>query len=304
MKNKNNNRPMIISAARAGKYSRPKPHRTAPQGRILGVSLCNLGLFLLTSRHFLVSLHQVNNIQKLMSTKTIKRFAIAALAATALSLPASAQNYCHSRYYNESTGRLEYSYGRHDSGLGTGNMYYGFRIGPAFSTVNSDDPTLDGSDSQTGLTVGAVVGIPLSADIPLYLEPGLFYTEKGGKKDIINDMGEKKKMTYDLNYIEMPIVLKYIYSITDHFSVQPQFGGYLACGVGGKMKNYDERKAFSSFSDDAFQRFDGGLRVGCGVAYDLFYFDITYDIGLSNICHDTFDTSHNGCLSLNFGVNF
>lgn len=246
----------------------------------------------------------VNNILKLMSTKTIKRLALSAIAAVALAMPASAQTYCHSRYYNESTGRLDYSYGRHDSGLGTGNMYYGFRIGPAFSTVNSDDPTLDGSDSQTGLTVGAVVGIPLSEYIPLYLEPGIFYTEKGGKKDIINDMGEKKKMTYDLNYIEVPIVLKYIYSIDGHFSIQPQFGGYLACGVGGKMKNYDERKAFSSFSEDAFKRFDGGLRVGCGVAYDLFYADITYDIGLSNICHDTFDTSHNGCLSLNFGVNF
>ena len=226
-----------------------------------------------------------------MDTKTIKRLALSALAALAMALPSQAQSYTHSRYYNEHSGRLDYGY--RDSGLGTGDMYYGFRIGPAFSTVNSDDPTLDGSDSQTGLTVGAVVGIPLSDEIPLYLEPGLFYTEKGGKKDIINDLGEKKKMTYDLNYLE-----------DDHFTIQPQFGGYLACGVGGKMKNYDERKAFSSFSDDAFQRFDGGLRVGCGVSYDLFYADITYDIGLSNICHDTFDTSHNGCLSLNFGVNF
>ena len=40
------------------------------------------------------------------------------------------------------------------------------------------------------------------------------------------------------------------------------------------------------------------------MGYDLFYVDLTYDIGLSNICHDTFDTSHNGSLSLNFGVNF
>ena len=237
-----------------------------------------------------------------MDTKTIKRLALSALAALAMALPSQAQSYTHSRYYNEHSGRLDYGY--RDSGLGTGDMYYGFRIGPAFSTVNCDDPTLDGSDSQTGLTVGAVVGIPLSDEIPLYLEPGLFYTEKGGKKDIINDLGEKKKMTYDLNYLEVPIVLKYIYSIDDHFTIQPQFGGYLACGVGGKMKNYDERKAFSSFSDDAFQRFDGGLRVGCGVSYDLFYADITSAIGLSNICHDTFDTSHNGCLSLNFGVNF
>ena len=125
------------------------------------------------------------------------------------------------------------------------------------------------------------------------------YTEKGG-----NGYVDGKKFTYDLNYLEMPILAKYKYYFDDDLSIQPFAGGYLACGVGGKMKNYAEREAFSSFSDDAFQRFDGGLRLGCGVGFDLFYLELAYDIGLSNICHDDFDTSHNGSLALNFGVNF
>ena len=37
------------------------------------------------------------------------------------------------------------------------DIYYGFRIGAAFSTVNSDDRYLDGSTMRTGLDVGAVV---------------------------------------------------------------------------------------------------------------------------------------------------
>ena len=230
----------------------------------------------------------------------MKRLLITALAAVALWLPVQAQHYCNSRYYDPETDRLDYSYGRHDSGLGTGNMYYGFRIGPSFSFVNSDDKTLDGGDWQTGLNVGVLVGIPLSRAVPLYLEGGLFYNEKGGRKRL----ADGKKMTYDLNYLQLPIVLKYIYNIDRHFTIQPFFGGYLAYGIGGKIKNFGTREAFSSFSDDAFQRFDGGLRLGCGVGYDLFYADLSYDIGLSNICHDTFDTSHNGCLMLNFGVNF
>lgn len=232
----------------------------------------------------------------------MKRLFMLALAAAAFWMPLSAQNYCRSRYYNYDTGRLEY--GRHDNGIGAGNMYYGFRLGPAFSFVNSDDPTLDGGNWQTGLTISALMGIPLSHSIPMYIETGLSYTEKGGRKTITNSTGERKKMTYDLNYIELPIVLKYIYSIDDRFTLHPFFGGYLACGVGGKIKNFGLREAYSSFSDDAFQRFDGGLRIGCGVGFDLFYFDIAYDIGLSNICHDMFDTSHNGSLALNFGVNF
>ena len=87
-------------------------------------------------------------------------------------------------------------------------------------------------------------------------------------------------------------------------SIQPVLGGYVACGVGGKIKNYGDRVATSSFSSDCFKRLDGGLRLGCGMAYDLFYADLTYDIGLANICHDEFDSSHNGCLTLSIGVNF
>lgn len=230
----------------------------------------------------------------------MKRMMIMGLMAIAFTLTAGAQNYQNSRYYNRNTGRLDYG-GSHKWGCGpkTGQPYYGLRIGPSFSTVNSDDSRLDGGDSQTGLNVGAVVGLPLSNNVPLYFETGLYYTEKGGKKKVSG-----KKMTYDLNYLEVPLTLKYVYNIDDHFSLQPLFGGYLSCGVGGKIKNFGDREAQDSFNDDNFKRFDGGLRVGCGVAYDVFYADVTYDIGLSNICHDTFDTSHNGCLTLNFGVNF
>ena len=209
-----------------------------------------------------------------------------ALVAIA-TLTATAQTYSGSSFYDR------------ENPMGTGSMYYGFRIGPTFSTVNSDDANLDGGNSQTGLTLGAVMGFQLSDDIPLFLETGLSYTEKGGKKTLTG-----KKMTYDLNYLEIPILVKYIYDIDGHFSVQPLFGGYLSYGISGKIKNFGERHAQDSFSDTTFKRFDGGLRIGCGVGYDLFYADLSYDIGLCNICHDTFDTSHNGCLYLNFGVNF
>lgn len=166
--------------------------------------------------------------------------------------------------------------------------------------MSSDDKTLDGGNAQTGLNVGAVVGIALSDRAPVFFETGLYYTEKGGKKKL----DDGKKMTYDLNYLEVPLTVKYAYPIDDHFSIQPFAGGYLACGVGGKIKNYREREADPPFSSNRFKRFDGGLRLGCGVAYDMFYADLTYDVGLANICHDEFDTSHNGCLTLNFGVNF
>ena len=229
----------------------------------------------------------------------MKRFFMVALSALTLSLSVQAQAYRDSQYYNSRTGHLDYTRHHNDNVIGTGDMYYGLRLGPSFSTVNSDDKALDGGSSQTGLNLGAVVGFGLSTQTPLFLETGLFYVEKGGKSTY-----EGKKMTYDLNYLEIPITVKYIIDIDGDFSVQPFLGGYLSCGVGGKIKNYGDRVAQSSFSKTYFQRFDGGLKLGCGVAYDMFYADLGYDIGLSNICHDEFDTSRNGCLTLSVGVNF
>lgn len=247
---------------------------------------------------------------------------MAALAALLMAAPASAQNYRNSRYYNRNTGKMDYSsgpvresrpaigYERSYYDYGVKNTYVGLRIGPSFSHVSSDDPMLDGSSWKTGLNVGVAVGTRIAYSSPLYLETGLYYTEKGGdgKAGGIGD-----KFTYDLNYLEIPLILKYRVPITNDFSLEPYFGGYFAAGVGGKIKDYGNREAYNSFSSNSydngtFRRCDGGLRFGIGASFRLsrdtdLYMEVGYDYGLSNICHDTFDRSRNGALQLNFGIN-
>ena len=181
------------------------------------------------------------------------------------------------------------------------SIYYGLRMGLALANVNSDDPILDGGSMQAGLNLGAVIGFQLSDQVPVYLESGLFYTEKGGKG---NNPEGGSKFTYSLNYFEMPVLIKYRYELDDDLSIQPFAGGYLAIGVGGKMKDYGAREVKSSFSDNFFKRFDGGLKIGFGMEYQLIYGELAYDFGLANICHSEFESSHTGCLYLNLGVNF
>ena len=36
----------------------------------------------------------------------------------------------------------------------------------------------------------------------------------------------------------------------------------------------------------------------------MIYAEIGYDLGIANICHNDFDSSHNGCFYINCGVNF
>ena len=117
------------------------------------------------------------------------------------------------------------------------NVYYGLRLGLGLSAVNSDDDLLDGGSIQAGLNIGAIIGFQLSPAAPVYLETGLFYTEKGGKGNV-----EGVKFTYDLNYLELPIVAKYKYDVDGDLSIQPFIGGYLAYGVSGKVRNFGRNK--------------------------------------------------------------
>lgn len=187
--------------------------------------------------------------------------------------------------------------------------YIGFRIGPAFTSAGSDDKELNASGVKTGLNLGVAVGFPLSDSTPLFLESGLYYIEKGGKNDDVlkevDGKNQKCEEKYSLNYLELPVVLKYKYDVNEDFSVQPLLGAYVACGVGGKIKNYTLKEQSASFKGNGFKRFDAGLKLGVGGQYDLFYAEIAYDLGLANINNRSdFDTSHNSAFTISVGINF
>lgn len=226
----------------------------------------------------------------------MKRHFLALLAAVCLAQNVSAQGGYGEPYRRDNS----FHSSEH-------NLYYGLRLGLALGRVGSDDEKLDGSSMRAGLNVGGVIGVQLSPSAPVYLEGGLFFSQKGGKGYHIsteNGVTSQSKFTFKLNYFEVPIVAKYFIEVDDEFTVQPFLGGYLALGAGGSVKDYKGRHEYASFSDEYFKRFDGGLRLGCGVQYQVMYAELLYDIGLSNISHDTFLSSKTGCLSLNLGVNF
>lgn len=223
----------------------------------------------------------------------------AAMLATAT---ASAQYYPDGRPIPPSKRHEYYNnrWDRNHNGLGD-DTYYGFRLGMAVASVHSDAPILDGSDPKVGLDVGFTVGTRIAPRTPLFFETGLSYTEKGGKGEYQNN-----KFTYGLHYLELPLLLKYKYYADSELSIEPFVGGYLAVGVGGKIKDYGNRKAYSSFNDDqaSFKRFDGGLRLGCGLSYNMLYLGLSYDIGLANVGHYDFEDTRTGSLNLNVGVTF
>ena len=88
----------------------------------------------------------------------------------------------------------------------------------------------------------------------------------------------------------------------DRFHLQPFLGLFAGFTIAGKTKLEVEHAKVSSW--DYFNRFDGGLRLGCGMEYQMLYAEAGFDFGLANISHDYFDTSHTGSLFATIGVNF
>lgn len=192
------------------------------------------------------------------------------------------------------------------------DSYFGLRFGLNIPTVRYQGT---GGTAQTDphprYHLGLVYGNKLGNGLPFFLESGLMYTEKGTEIKETEDYGVRKTT---LRYLEIPIVLKYKIDMNaDDFTVQPFFGGYLAVGVGGEVKDYTGRTKYSPFGDDRYKRFDAGLKVGCGIAFQNFYFSMGYDIGLFNIAgkdyadyhYDNFDGRiRTGNFTMTVGVDF
>lgn len=183
------------------------------------------------------------------------------------------------------------------------NLYYGVRLGMTVANLGGDVDELD-LDSKVGMTLGGVVGLRVSESTPIFLESGLYYTERGAK-----DVGYSN--------IEIPLLIKYGIKATDDIAILPFVGPYFARACWGKTKSvhnlnvgedgkatkvgsFDEDKAFTG----GLKRLNMGFKVGCAAEYNKLYLELGYQFGLSNIAKNDDATIRSNAFFANFGVNF
>ena len=182
------------------------------------------------------------------------------------------------------------------------NMYWGIRVG--LSNAHMAGNHGFSLDSRGGLNLGGVVGLRCSNSVPVFLESGVYYTEKGGKAD-----SRKSR----LSYVEIPVLIKYGVKLSESvpglkdMAVIPFFGPTFSFGVGGKTEVEGDdgvTKKRDSFSSRSFSRFDLGLKGGVGIEYNMIYLELGYQWGLTNISQNDLSDAYNRAFFLNFGVNF
>lgn len=203
------------------------------------------------------------------------------------------------------------------AGIASLDNYTGLRFG-----LNSASLRLGGSltedvdtDYLSGVNLGIVFGWNLGHS-PLTLEPGIYYSFKGGKMSYYDTEAAKYKM----HMLEFPLLLKYNIVPTAGVTFQPFVGPFVAFGLGGTttykaMNNegYMEIGDYDTFNEDTFKSVDAGFKLGCGLEVNHLYVELSYDLGLVNLpaCNyrdfgydDWNDKIKTNCFCATIGVNF
>ena len=201
------------------------------------------------------------------------------------------------------------SYAQFSSGgfsLSENSLYWGARFGVTGAKLTGN---LD-LGMKAGMTLAGVVGIRLSESTPVFLESGLYYTERGGKKN-------KRSVSY--NGLEIPLLVKYGFQV-DEFAILPFLGPYFSYAVSGKAKIAGEGGktvyvgAFDEKKWTGLKRANMGFKVGVGAEYNKLYLEVGYQLGVTDISKNGNNEAINGKVDdisiksnaffMNFGVNF
>ena len=168
----------------------------------------------------------------------------------------------------------------------------GVRAGANFSSL--DYELLGAFDFRTSISAGVSYERLLLKNLPLYLETGLHYSNKGCK---LSDLGDydydyEDEGSYgariSLGYIEVPVMLNYKFFIGNDIALYPSAGLYYAFGVAGNEAETFKGEKLGEPSDvfgeeEGLRRSDFGYRVGISASWRNFVLSAGYEGSILNV---------------------
>ncbi len=131
------------------------------------------------------------------------------------------------------------------------------------------------ANSKVEFHVAGVYQRLLSSSMPLYLETGLSFSQKGCKYGHGIENIKANAM-----YLQIPVMVNYKFNIKDAVTLYPSAGFYYGLGIGGKVKGL-EMDAFGKTG--ALKRSDFGMRLSATVEWKKISFGIGYEFGFMDI---------------------
>lgn len=173
-----------------------------------------------------------------------------------------------------------------------------------------DNQNIDLDESTNiGLRIGAAMDICIAKH--LTLQPGIYYSAKGGERDFFDVLGNKYEESVDIGYIEIPLILNYYFDAgpgrifvglgpTAAIGVNADLKQTITASNGGVLENEDD----IDFGSEPGQldRTDIGLMFNLGYDFDMGLFIRPFvNWGLSDLSNDTNFAVHNRTFGLGVG---
>lgn len=180
-------------------------------------------------------------------------------------------------------------------------------VGMSNATMkDSAGTSAEGKKMKLGFGGGIFARIIPSEQI--CIQPEVRYAMKGVKWD---DVGTSTDMKTELNYIEIPVLVKYMIPSQSQFKPTIFVGPYVGILVSAKDKGTEDGVAYDTDIKDYLKSTDFGAVVGVGFDYKIgesgmLTFDARYSLGLSNVGKDPVgdESFKNNCIGINVGYAF
>lgn len=155
----------------------------------------------------------------------------------------------------------------------------GLRAGLNFSNMYVGDD-LTTNKMKVSYHVGLFAKFPITRGFSI--QPELLYSNKGSKLDFGQQNGEYR---FNLNYIELPVLLAFNVGENFHINVGP-YVGYLAKADVTLLKNGDFDD-LTDINENAFNRWDFGGTAGVGFDINKFTIGARYNLGFTELNNST-----------------
>ncbi|MET3027947.1 porin family protein [Flavobacterium sp. UW10123] len=167
----------------------------------------------------------------------------------------------------------------------TEKVKLGVKAGLNISSLTFDENELD-SSSKTGFTAGLMAEIPLAKNFSV--QPELLYSQQGMKLSYSDPEVQNShyKSTIALNYLNIPVMLKYYVAKGLSIQAGPQVGILLKANnkYQDNFLGYDnhEKMDLKDYSNGV----DASVNFGLGYQFSNFYADARYNLSYANVFKD------------------
>jgi hypothetical protein len=179
------------------------------------------------------------------------------------------------------------------------NVYpngYGIKAGVNFADIsNLENPFLEMLGIKFGTKIGVIAGAFYRIDLTnsFAIQPEVYYSQKGTRasgKGSIYDVPYSYDFSLRLDYIEIPLLMKYRIPTRGKFTPGIFAGPYVAFKVSAKAALTVESEGMKQTQEvdiEDVKKMDFGLAFGANLDFDIGHssiiIDIRYSLGLSKI---------------------